>query len=391
MEEIVSLDQQSLIEMKITVVVLLCAIGCSLAALERPRPPRPRPPPPPTRPPKDEDTLVLVHTVFRHGDRTPNDGAYDSNPYSNESFYWPYGFGQLTNEGKRREYRIGETLRTRYNDFLGDVWNINILEARSTNVNRTKMSLQLMLAGLWPPTGDQIWQPWLDWQPIPYNYLSTDKELLSTFSCSNFSTLYEETLNSAEIQELLSVYDDVFEYVSNNTGEDFSTPSDIFSLYFESVAQLEYGYPLEPWLLKVFPETLEKITKDHYYIATNTTDLKKIAGGFLLKKIINDSKAKIDGLLTPQDRKMFIYSAHEINIATTLLTLGVYEDKIPAYGSHVLLELHQIRGVYGFKVFYHDWTTSEPYQLTIPGCSAFCPYDQFVELLAEVIPTGEEC
>ncbi|CAG9762241.1 unnamed protein product [Ceutorhynchus assimilis] len=337
-----------------------------------------------------EDTLVLVHTLFRHGNRVPNSIPYKNNPISDESYYMPYGLGQLTNEGKKLEYRLGTTLRKRYDDFLGDTYNINLLDARTTNSNRTKMSLELMLAGLWPPKGNQLWEPTLNWQPIPYNYLSNDKELSGTSVCQNYNVLFDEVENSTEIQKLLSKYKDLYEYVSKHTGENFVNRNSLFDLYYDSFAQRDFGYALESWLETIMPN-LEKVTKDRYYIGTNTTALTKIAGGFLLRKIINDSKAKIEQTLVPEQRKMFIYSAHETNMGYFLRTLGVYEDKIPAYGCHVLVELHKINGIFGFKVFYQDWTTAEPKFLTIPGCATFCPFDDFVDLLSEVIPTDDDC
>jgi prostatic aicd phosphatase len=360
----------------ITITIFLClsAFGCFVTASRLPLP---------------RETLVLVHALFRHGNRTPDYYGYKNNPIT-ESDY-PETYGQLTNEGKRTEYSIGTTLRQRYNRFLGPTWNINYIDARTTNVNRTKMSLELMLAGLWPPSGTQRWQPRLKWQPIPYNYLTNDKELQSTNVCTNYNTLYKEALNSDEVQEALSVYDEHFKYISDATGEDFSTPDSIFNLYFTLVTQSEYGYPLEDWTKPIYPEVVTKIAKDVYYIGTNTTELKKLSGGFLLRKIINDSKAKIDGLLTPQSRKMFLYSAHESNVAKFLRTLDVYDDNVPAYGAHVLVELHLIRGVYGFQVYYQDWSTRQPRLLTIPGCRSFCPIDEFVSLLEEVIPEDDDC
>lgn len=74
-------------------------------------------------------------------------------------------------------------LRQRYNDFLGETWYINYVDARTTDVNRTKMSVELELASLYPPTEwEQLWSiyPWI---PIPYNYVrsSKDKVWTSTF------------------------------------------------------------------------------------------------------------------------------------------------------------------------------------------------------------------
>lgn len=45
------------------------------------------------------------------------------------------------------------------------------LEATSTDYDRTKMSLALVLAGLYPPTGKLRWNEGLNWQPVPYTSL----------------------------------------------------------------------------------------------------------------------------------------------------------------------------------------------------------------------------
>lgn len=73
--------------------------------------------------------------------------------------------------GKRRAYNVGRMLRRRYGSFLDTTYYADVLEAVSTDKSRTKMSLQLVLAGLWPPNFEQMWNWQLSWQPIPYNYV----------------------------------------------------------------------------------------------------------------------------------------------------------------------------------------------------------------------------
>lgn len=68
-------------------------------------------------------------------------------------------------------FNVGKTLRMRYNNLLGKYYYPNEIEAYSTDYNRTKMSLQLVLAGLFPPAETQIWEKELLWQPVPFNYL----------------------------------------------------------------------------------------------------------------------------------------------------------------------------------------------------------------------------
>lgn len=49
---------------------------------------------------------------------------------------------------------------------------------------------------------------------------------------------------------------------------------------------------------------------------------------------------------------MFLYSAHETNIALLLVTLDIFDDQIPTFGSYVIIEVHRVDGVYGFKVMH---------------------------------------
>jgi hypothetical protein len=61
---------------------------------------------------------------------------------------------------------------------LGKIYTPDLLEAFSSDVNRTKASLQLVLAGLFPPVEEQIWETGLNWQPIPFSTLPLDQDLV---------------------------------------------------------------------------------------------------------------------------------------------------------------------------------------------------------------------
>jgi hypothetical protein len=73
--------------------------------------------------------------------------------------------------------------------------------------------------------------------------------------------------------------------------------------------------------------------------------------GPLLKKIINDTKAKTQGTLNPADRKMFVYAGHDSTISNLLSALKVWDPQIPDYGIMILIELHSNKmGSHGIKV-----------------------------------------
>lgn len=63
-------------------------------------------------------------------------------------------------------YELGIYLRSRYGQFLGEFYVPDEYYTQSTDVDRTKASVEVVNAGLWPPKESQKWGP-LEWQPIP--------------------------------------------------------------------------------------------------------------------------------------------------------------------------------------------------------------------------------
>ena len=64
------------------------------------------------------------------------------------------------------------------------------------------MSAMSNLAGLYPPKGNQVWNPHILWQPIPVHTkpLAEDNLLWSDAECPRFNQLYKELMKSKEMQ-----------------------------------------------------------------------------------------------------------------------------------------------------------------------------------------------
>ena len=77
-----------------------------------------------------------------------------------------------------QEYEIGKMLRENYNNFLPEIYNPRDVYAVSSYYSRTKASLALVLAALYTPKGEQIWNPNLNWMPIPTHSIPRELDIL---------------------------------------------------------------------------------------------------------------------------------------------------------------------------------------------------------------------
>uniref|UniRef100_A0A8R1IYD1 Acid phosphatase n=1 Tax=Caenorhabditis japonica TaxID=281687 RepID=A0A8R1IYD1_CAEJA len=124
--------------------------------------------------PADVNTLEYVHTIWRHGDRTPAELLFPQ-----DISKWPEGVGELTARGAAQQYRLGQWLRKRYGKWLGDRFEINAVYVRSSDYNRTLMSAMANMAGLFPPKqpiGDGLL-----WQPVPVHTRPKPMDKVSIF------------------------------------------------------------------------------------------------------------------------------------------------------------------------------------------------------------------
>ncbi|KAK4881178.1 hypothetical protein RN001_004497 [Aquatica leii] len=339
--------------------------------------------------PEKDDTLILLHVLFRHGDRTPETSElYPTDPYHADTSF-PEGLGELTNAGKKREHQIGQALRKKYDSFLGSFKSNNII-ATTTDFSRTKMSCLLVLSGLYPPNENQIWKTGFNWQPIPYSYTQYYSDYLlgdPTVVCPQFIKKYNDYL-SKEKDTIYEKNKKLYDYVSLHSGLKITRPQQIYNLQFLLNSEEAMGLKLPEWTNNIWPENITKAAAEEYYLAFATPEMKKLAGGPLFKKIIDDTNTKI-AINSTDEHKLYLYSAHENNLAYFLIHLDAFYPHIPPYGSYIVFEVHQIHNTYGVKIFYENYTKNSGY-IKIPGCGQFCPFDKFVGLMKDSLPATHD-
>ena len=145
------------------------------------------------------------------------------------------GPGQLTSVGKRQHFHLGQFLRQQYGDrLLGEVYSEEELEVRSTDVDRTLMSAQANLAGLFPPSGYMKWDPELSWQPVPVHTVAKETDVLLSSShsaCPRLLTLRQEAADSPWLRDLYRQNTELLQYLSVHSGQKV-----------DSVLQLDWLY-----------------------------------------------------------------------------------------------------------------------------------------------------
>ncbi|XP_016917297.1 prostatic acid phosphatase isoform X1 [Apis cerana] len=341
----------------------------------------------------ENDSLRLVTVIMRHGERAPQD-TYPNDPYLNNSME-PYGWGQLTNEGRRNQYNQGLFLRKKYNNFLGPTYSPDIFYLQSTAVDRTKMSAMLEAAALWKPTEKQSFKRDLAWQPVTlfYQPRSEDTLMLIWDTCPKYAKLRHAIMNLPEIQQIQDENKQFYKELTNLTGMVISTPNDVNSLYGTLTAEKHMNLILPKWTKNYYPDKLIPLTLYDFQLNVYNDFLKRLKGGPFLKKIITDMLAKKNNTLKPEVRKMFMYIGHDSTIVTLMDVMHVWNNQMPNYNIMIMIELHENNDEWNVQIFLRNTTEYEPYPLTIPGCTTICPLEKFIQILNPMIPDNwnEEC
>jgi len=355
---------------------------------------------------KSDKTLLSVNLLFRHGDRTPI-RPYPNDPHKDPS-NWPVGFGQLTTRGKQMHYKLGKFLRSRYGsqgqgsykDFLGQKYNETEIYVRSTDVDRTLMSAMSNLAGLYPPSGDQIWNKDIMWQPIPVHTRPTpeDNILSEHAECERYDILYDAMMQSPEIEEINQKYQQVYDYATKMSGNQVSTLVEADYLRDTLFIEQTYNKTLPDWTAKIYPQPLTEMQDISFKLSTWTKDLARLRAGPLIKNIVDRLKSirsqyAAKGAFSEQ--RMIMYSAHDTTVAYFLNAIGAFDPpKAPPYAACVILELFHDNATkdYDIKLSYHNESDHEPYTLPLCG-SEFCSLSWFDNYTAPLRPGNwqEEC
>ncbi|XP_052899649.1 prostatic acid phosphatase [Anopheles moucheti] len=337
-----------------------------------------------------EAKLIFAHVLFRHGDRTPID-PYPNDPWKDPS-HWTADWGQLVNAGKMRHLMLGKWLRQRYSSLLKDTYSNNEIYVRSTDVDRTLMSAEANLAGLYPPQGADVWDSAITWQPIPVHTVTEelDNVLAAKKRCPAFDHALKVYRQSEPYHSYNASLEQLYRYVTEKTGRRCDSMSSLQNLYSLLLIEELNNFTLPDWTKTVYPEPLRSISAMTFAVKTNTTQLARLKMGPLVKEMLHRFRSKAKGTLKP-NRSVWMYSAHDVTVANLLNALRIFELHNPPFAACIMLELRQpANGEQAYVEIFYKNTTTEPFQLTVPGCTAQCPLDKMFEIYDSMMPKDWE-
>ncbi|KAM6451664.1 prostatic acid phosphatase-like [Liasis olivaceus] len=270
------------------------------------------------------------------------------------------------------------------------------------------MSAQANLAGLFPPSASEAWNPDIHWQPIPVHTVPLSEEKLlmyPSFHCPHFNELLQRVKGGATFRKTLKqymvikhcsfIFQPLLQKLAVFLGYDLKELMKfenylLWDAYDTLRVQQIYNHPLPTW---ADTKTMNQIKSmlEYLVIAAFGGELRneksRLQGGILVKdilgKIINSTKSH-------KGRKMIMYSAHDMTIVALQIALGVFNQILPPYAASHMFELYQENsGHYTIEMYYQNDTAIEPHPVILPECSKACPLKQFKNLVAPILPEKE--
>lgn len=229
--------------------------------------------------------------------------------------------------GKQTQYQLGLFLRRRYENLLGDRFEPEKVSVLSSGFDRTINSANVVVMAMFPPTGNQVWNNDLVWQPIAVHTkpVEMDNLISCDIACKRYVQALEEYQQTPEIKSLIDENRKLFEYLEEHTGQPVRNLNQLKDI--QNILEIEnsMNFTLPEWTDEIMKpgDRFEYLSTYWLQVVTATTQLKRLRSGFLLKDILDRFKNKTLSLLPNQ--VMQIYSGHEITISSMLNSLGLFE------------------------------------------------------------------
>ncbi|HLB33285.1 MAG: hypothetical protein A3F67_02865 [Verrucomicrobia bacterium RIFCSPHIGHO2_12_FULL_41_10] len=332
---------------------------------------------------KKKEKLIFAIDVIRHGDRNP---LID---IPKAPHHWAEGLGQLTPLGMRQEYELGKKFHHRYIDrekLLPRFYQPETLYVRSSDIDRTLMSAQSVLMGLYPPgSGPLIGTSFFTkrpalpnrFQPVPIHTVPKKQDSLlipdNKVTCNFYKLVKTIVASSPAWKQKEAEIKPHFAAWSKATGIQVTDELQFILLGDTLLIDQLKHIPLPQGLTHDDVTTILKANAWRCAAVFKNRTIGQASGGRLLHEIAHYLKKASQ---QKTSLKYVLYSAHDATILSLMSAMKAPLTVSPPYASDLNISLYlQGNDHYEVKVTMND----QPVQLP---CSRYttCSLEEFMAL-----------
>eukprot|EP00708_Paratrimastix_pyriformis_P003003 GAFH01001767.1.p2 GENE.GAFH01001767.1~~GAFH01001767.1.p2 ORF type:complete len:412 (-),score=97.75 GAFH01001767.1:208-1269(-) len=288
--------------------------------------------------------------------------------------------GALTATGCKQHQQLGTQFRQRYvnNGFLPSSFDPSLVYVRSTDVPRTKESLQCNL-GTFFPTVQPRRNGGLPVIDIHMMESSAETLLAQSSHCPKISYLLSQTHSSKAWQDYHATLTQLRARLCDISGiPDSAFPG--YTVYTDGVAcRLADGLPMPKGMTPADYELLSEVQVRELEMEWGSDEMVTLALGLGAGEIVTNFDEKLKGRL---GYKLMFYSAHDSTVAPLQFAFGIWRHNFPDFATSIALELYTnatgdafVRTVYSGREIVPD-----------PCPSPMCPYDIWRRYVTRIVP-----
>ncbi|CAN5249565.1 histidine phosphatase family protein [soil metagenome] len=316
---------------KFLVSVLSCSVSCSATFAQ-------------------SDNMVFVVDVIRHGDRAPIEEIPKA------SYTGNLALGQLSPVGMQQEFQLGSKFRELYiktNHLLPEHYLQETMLVRSSDIDRTLMSAQSVLLGLYPQGTGPLAEgkpalPFL-YQPIPIHTKprSEDSLLVVDFNPNLHATLDTYVHATATWKEKNSSLQPRLDHWNEVTGLHMQSLSAVAGLGDTLSIYKLHHIPLPKGLTDA---DVNEIIDCGQWVFAETFRPNQV-GNLTSHELLNAIAQYLEkGTDDKNKLKYVLFSAHDTTISGLMSILGAPVDRRPPYASDLNFTLSKKAAEYKVRI-----------------------------------------
>ncbi|XP_026478422.1 uncharacterized protein LOC113384869 [Ctenocephalides felis] len=317
----------------------------------------------------------------------------------------PEKSSELTNDGKKEAFELGQLLDKVYRGQLKiKKWDSNEnYWPVATNTKRTKTATLIIGAGL-ENNRTKAFGQWSEEQ-LKSTHFDAMPGFLRFLNPSECPAYFREFGQQApNVKKITDKYQDTINAI-NSKYESIGTakPENVW-LAYETFKRMKHQKKSDmQWLNSTIMENLKQFSSQYILTAvTSTEKLRKLAGGLILKDLLNDMDELTSGRAQPHapgklDNKMNIFVVPQALLIAQMAVFTPKGTKIsnqdvtasnfyPDDGSYVVIELYKNNQSWKVQIKYKNDKNSGWKPLKVNGCNdSKCPYNTFKNAVKKYI------